>query len=167
VLDGGKGLEYWDIFFTTYSGFTTADDVFQTLVRLFEDAESSPAEHRTFLRIKYAPLLENLAVLTNCMTSIITAMKYWATNPYLTVDTTVLARIQEFSMSVGSSPRMTELATELHLVVTKRVWMVLASLDLSHCLTSPRCSSGPYLIPHHNRITQHRNHLIHETSLLL
>ena len=51
-------MEYWDTFFTTYIGFSTADDVFQSLVRLFQDAEPSPVEHRTFLRIKYALLLE-------------------------------------------------------------------------------------------------------------
>jgi son of sevenless len=128
-------MEYWDTFFTTYIGFTTADDVFQSLVRLFQDEEQSPVEHRTFLRIKYVLSPENSAMLNDFTTSIIAAMKYWATNPNLTIDTNVLSRIQEFAMSVRSSPRMTELANELHLVATQRVWMVFSAfqpLTLSH-----------------------------------
>ena len=62
-------------------------------------------------------------------------MKYWATNPYLTIDTNVLARIQEFSMSICSSPLMTELATELHLIVTKRVWLALVLLSTFHIVS--------------------------------
>lgn len=48
-------------------------------------------------------------------------MKYWASNRYLTIDTNVLARMQEFSMSIHSSTRMTELAAELRSIVNKRV----------------------------------------------
>jgi hypothetical protein len=48
----GKDPEYKDTFFTTYTAFTTADDVFQCLFHRFHVAEASPGQHRTLLRIK-------------------------------------------------------------------------------------------------------------------
>jgi hypothetical protein len=43
---------YWDAFFTTYTAFTTTDEVFQSLVRRFCDAEGSHPRDSTYLRIK-------------------------------------------------------------------------------------------------------------------
>jgi hypothetical protein len=52
VVDVGRAVDYRDTFLTTYVGFTTADDVLQNLVRRFKDAEASPGEQSTLLRIK-------------------------------------------------------------------------------------------------------------------
>lgn len=52
VSDITKAVEYRDTFFTTYAAFTTADDVFQCLVRRFHYADVSPGQRRTLLRIK-------------------------------------------------------------------------------------------------------------------
>ena len=52
VVDVERAVDYRDTFFTTYIGFATADDVFQGLFRRFQDAEASPEEHRTLLRIR-------------------------------------------------------------------------------------------------------------------
>ena len=52
LSDVRKAKEYRDVFFTTYIAFTTADDVFQSLVRRFHDAEANTGQHHTLLRIK-------------------------------------------------------------------------------------------------------------------
>jgi son of sevenless-like protein len=52
LADVTKTMEYRDAFFTTYIAFTTADDVFQSLVRRFHDAEAGTGQHLTLLRIK-------------------------------------------------------------------------------------------------------------------
>ena len=44
--------DYRDTFFTTYTGFTTTGAVFQSLVRRFHEAETSPTQHRVNLRTK-------------------------------------------------------------------------------------------------------------------
>jgi len=54
------------------------------------------------------------------MYSIITLLKHWARNAYFEVDTNVLAQMQEFALSIGSSETMRRLGIELHSVATER-----------------------------------------------
>jgi len=44
--------EYRDVFFTTYTAFTTTDEVFQSLVRRFRDAETAHAQYYAYLPIR-------------------------------------------------------------------------------------------------------------------
>ena len=46
----GNPQEYRDTFFTTFPAFTTADEVFQSLVHRFHDAEASYPHHHASLR---------------------------------------------------------------------------------------------------------------------
>ena len=70
------------------------------------------------------------------MYSIIAAMKYWVTNPSFKVDTNILARMDQFAMSIQSPQTMEKMAKQLHLAVTEHVWFQCfrQPLILSHCL---------------------------------
>ena len=43
--------ESWDIFFTTYTAFTTADDVLEILIHRFDDEDAS-GQRRAHIRVK-------------------------------------------------------------------------------------------------------------------
>lgn len=51
--DVQRSVEYRDVFLSTCVAFTTNEEVFSHLLRRFEDAESSPGQERTLMRISY------------------------------------------------------------------------------------------------------------------
>lgn len=51
-LAAGDPKECQEAFFTTYTAFTTSDEVYQSLVHRFRDAEKKHSEHNVHLRIK-------------------------------------------------------------------------------------------------------------------
>ncbi|KAF7984065.1 hypothetical protein HWV62_17613 [Athelia sp. TMB] len=98
--DVQRSVEYRDVFLSTCVAFTTNEEVFSRLLRRFEDAESSPGQERTLMRI-----------------SIVTLMKYWVACVHTRIDRETIDDILEFAMSLvsarGTSSRMKELAKEL------------------------------------------------------
>lgn len=51
TADVRRSVEYRDVFLSTYHAFTTDEAVFSGLVSRFRDADASPGQHRTLLRI--------------------------------------------------------------------------------------------------------------------
>jgi len=75
-----KARDFMNTFFTTYTAFTTADEVFQRLFRRFQ---GSTVEYRVYLRI-----------------DVINVMKYWVENLNFEVNAEVLDHMKSFASSI-------------------------------------------------------------------